>query len=190
MYMAHRTRALTGRNKWILLLIILFAETDPTYSLPILAGPFTRDIILHLVLNNLIYLINLKILAANTEAHRTSGLAHHGVHFELVLFGNRQLRSGPPIIDVLTKRVDVIGIRHVDLNLVKLHSRTHVSVLLLLFTNLLLVNFTEAHLSIRVRMIAKDFLRSISVFHLYLDNLYQNSTKFDLFATPDKKLVM
>lgn len=177
MYMAHRTRALAGRNKRILLLIILFAKTDPAYSLPILAGLgiFTGLIIIHLVFNNLIYLINLKILAANTEAHRTSGLAHHGVHFELVLFGNRQLRSGPPIIVVLTKRVDVIGIRHVDLNLVKLHSWTHISVLLL-FTYLLLVNFTEAHLSIRVRMIAKDFLRSISVFHLYLDNLYQNST--------------
>ena len=59
MYMAHRTRALTGGDKRILLLIILFAKTDPAYGLPILAGLFTRHIILHLVFNKLIYLINL-----------------------------------------------------------------------------------------------------------------------------------
>lgn len=54
---------------------------------------------------------------------------------------------------ILTKRVDVIRVRHIDLNLVELHGGTHVSELLL-FDHLLLIDFTEAHLSIGVGMIA------------------------------------
>ena len=56
---------------------------------------------------------------------------------------------------ILTKGVDVIGVWHVDLYLVKFNSGAQVSKLLKFsYLVLLLVYFTKAHLSISVGMIA------------------------------------
>ena len=91
MHMTHRTGTFAGRDKGVLLLIVFFAEADSAQQLTVLARAaiFASRILLR-IFNELIYFVNLQILATDPKALRSSiRLTHHGVHIEFVLFSNR-----------------------------------------------------------------------------------------------------